>query len=144
MLEGNPIRDLLRRWRLKRRARKIEASPLFDADWYRKRYPDAGDASLDPALHYIVAGAAEGRRPHPLFDPGCYRANNPDVADEGRFSNQLIPVIIDIIQRNFGMLGAAGAEFRDDWSQTAMASGFSGRKYCGAGSISGFGEITLA
>ncbi len=28
---------------------------------------------MDPALHYVVAGATEGRWPHPLFDPDWYR-----------------------------------------------------------------------
>lgn len=66
------ISGVFRRWRLKRRASRIAASLLFDADWYRKRLPDDHGASLDPALHYISAGATDGRWPHPLFDPAWY------------------------------------------------------------------------
>lgn len=78
------ITRLVRRWRLKRRSASIATSPLFDAGWYRKRYPDVHTASVDPAVHYIAAGAAEGRQPHPLFDPDWYlkQTNHPELSDQ--------------------------------------------------------------
>jgi hypothetical protein len=53
---------------------------LFDADYYLRAYPDVAAAGINPLLHFIVAGAFEGRRPHPLFDTTFYLAKYPDVA----------------------------------------------------------------
>jgi len=61
----------------------LRASPLFDADWYLARYPDVPEAGLDPAAHYIRAGAFEGRDPGPLFSSMDYYLANPDVAAAG-------------------------------------------------------------
>jgi len=63
--------------RLRRDARLIAASPLFDAAWYRDVYPDVAG---DPALHYLRRGAAEGRRPSPGFDAEAYGRLHPEVA----------------------------------------------------------------
>lgn len=53
---------------------------LFDADYYRATYPDVAAAGVNPLLHFIVAGAFEGRDPHPLFNTGFYLCTYPDVA----------------------------------------------------------------
>ena len=37
---------------------------LFDADWYRNRYPDIEAAGVDPFGHFIAYGEAEGRDPN--------------------------------------------------------------------------------
>ncbi|MEA2464193.1 MAG: hypothetical protein QOJ98_1940, partial [Acidobacteriota bacterium] len=58
-------------------------SGLFDATWYRQRYPDVGRSNLDPLLHYLKRGAWEGRDPHPLFDSSYYLQSNPDVDAAG-------------------------------------------------------------
>jgi len=50
----------------------IRNSGLFDADFYRARYPDAADSGLDPVDHYLQIGAARGYDPSPLFDTGYY------------------------------------------------------------------------
>jgi hypothetical protein len=50
----------------------IRNSGLFDADYYRARYPDAADSGLDPVDHYLQIGAAKGYDPSPLFDTGYY------------------------------------------------------------------------
>ncbi|MGE4373109.1 MAG: hypothetical protein AB7E29_09455 [Xanthobacter sp.] len=34
---------------------------IVDPDWYRKHHPDVADSDMDPALHYLLHGAAEGR-----------------------------------------------------------------------------------
>lgn len=44
---------------------ELRASLGFDAAWYLAAYPDVAEAGLDPALHYLGAGAAEGRAPRP-------------------------------------------------------------------------------
>jgi hypothetical protein len=50
----------------------IRNSGLFDADYYRARYPDAAESGLDPVDHYLRIGAAKGYDPSPLFDTGYY------------------------------------------------------------------------
>jgi hypothetical protein len=50
----------------------IRNSGLFDADFYRARYPDAATSGLDPVDHYLRIGAAKGYDPSPLFDTGYY------------------------------------------------------------------------
>lgn len=59
----------------------VAASDLFDADWYRARYPDV--AREDAARHYVAFGAAEDRDPGPGFSTRRYRAAHRDVADSG-------------------------------------------------------------
>ena len=61
----------------------IVESGLFDASWYRERYPDVASAGIDPLVHYLTAGGFEGRVPHPDFDGAFYLASNPDVAAAG-------------------------------------------------------------
>jgi len=68
-----PLRD----WR---GARAVARSDLFDAGWYLATYPDVAAAGIDPARHYVVFGAREGRDPGPKFSTRDYLVRNPDVA----------------------------------------------------------------
>ncbi|MCL3838754.1 glycosyltransferase [Aeromicrobium duanguangcaii] len=43
---------------------------FFDADWYRREYPDIDDA--DPWEHFVAHGDAERRSPGPGFDAQFY------------------------------------------------------------------------
>lgn len=52
----------------------IQPPALFDQAWRLRESPDLASARLAPLVHYLVAGAAEGRAPHPLFDEAWYRA----------------------------------------------------------------------
>jgi GT2 family glycosyltransferase/glycosyltransferase involved in cell wall biosynthesis len=61
----------------------IAASPLFEALWYLEQNPDVAAAGMDPALHYFLHGAAEGRDPGPRFSTSGYLAGNPDVERYG-------------------------------------------------------------
>lgn len=36
----------------------------FDANWYRKTYPDVDASGMKPQEHFLLIGAALGRRPH--------------------------------------------------------------------------------
>jgi GT2 family glycosyltransferase len=56
---------------------------LFDADFYRKTYEDVRKAGAVPIVHFLRAGAREGRMPNPLFDPAFYLRKNPEVAGAG-------------------------------------------------------------
>jgi GT2 family glycosyltransferase/glycosyltransferase involved in cell wall biosynthesis len=60
-----------------------ELRTFFDAEWYRKQYPDLRSIDLDPLTHFIHYGAAEGRDPNPFFDTAWYAAQYPDVAISG-------------------------------------------------------------
>jgi GT2 family glycosyltransferase len=53
---------------------------LFDAEYYRRSYPDVAAAGVNPFLHFLITGGFEGRNPHPLFDSKFYLQRHPDVA----------------------------------------------------------------
>ena len=61
----------------------LRASTLFDPAWYLARYPDVGAGGMDPALHYLLHGAREGRDPGPDFSTVDYLLRYPDVAEAG-------------------------------------------------------------
>ncbi|MBV9079046.1 MAG: hypothetical protein JO048_16405, partial [Methylobacteriaceae bacterium] len=52
----------------------VRLSGLFDDAWYLERHPDVAAAGMDPLLHYLVAGEAEGRAASFYFDAAHYRA----------------------------------------------------------------------
>lgn len=57
----------------------LQGSALFDADWYRDRYPDVAMTGLDPLDHYLRYGAVLERPAGPFFDTGRYvRRHDPD------------------------------------------------------------------
>ena len=62
---------------------EFNLGPLFDAEWYLKQYPDVLSSGMDPLLHFIKRGAAEGRDPFPLFHCSWYLQENPDVRAAG-------------------------------------------------------------
>jgi GT2 family glycosyltransferase len=66
-------------WRLRRAARRLRASPAFDAKWYLAAYPDVAATGVDPALHYLRRGAEEGRAPLPIANPTLPRLALTDV-----------------------------------------------------------------
>jgi Methyltransferase domain len=64
----------------------IEKSGLFDAEWYKARYPDLNaskKARNNPALHYYLFGGFEARDPSDKFNSGWYLQQNPDVIEAG-------------------------------------------------------------
>lgn len=40
---------------------RVDLGPLFDREAYLRRYPDIIQAGMDPLLHYVMHGRAEGR-----------------------------------------------------------------------------------
>ena len=58
----------------------VRESGVFDEEYYRARYPDMADPSVDPLAHYLRHGWRERRAPSALFDTGYYLDNNPDIA----------------------------------------------------------------
>lgn len=61
----------------------LYTSDLFDSQWYLESYPDVAATGIDPAEHYILHGASEGRLPSASFDGDWYLQQNPDVAEMG-------------------------------------------------------------
>ncbi|NUB46525.1 glycosyltransferase [Fertoebacter nigrum] len=59
---------------------ELEASGLFDADWYAETYPDVAFAGMDPVDHFLWLGQRLGRSPGPGFDAAAYLARYHDVA----------------------------------------------------------------
>jgi len=84
--------------------REIEASRLFDREWYLEQNPDVNAAGMDPILHYIEFGATEGRDPSPSFSTYTYLLANPDVLAAG--VNPLLHFILDGAKE--GRVGADG------------------------------------
>jgi hypothetical protein len=63
--------------------RTLLSSNLFDRDWYLQQHRDVASAHLDPAVHFLIAGASERRSPGPNFDTEWYMTAYPDVAATG-------------------------------------------------------------
>lgn len=61
----------------------VATSNLFDRDWYLTQNPDVAAHGVDPALHYVRHGAAEGRDPGPQFRTRWYLDTHVDVAAAG-------------------------------------------------------------
>jgi hypothetical protein len=59
-----PFPKLTRKKTEQQQRRLIVDHAGFDADWYVTAYPDVAVSSLDPALHFIRHGLAEGRSPN--------------------------------------------------------------------------------
>ncbi|MEC7933592.1 MAG: hypothetical protein VX218_15040, partial [Pseudomonadota bacterium] len=59
-----PFPTLTRKKTEQQQRRLIVDHAGFDADWYVTAYPDVAVSSLDPALHFIRHGLAEGRSPN--------------------------------------------------------------------------------
>jgi len=61
----------------------IEATGLFDAEWYVATYPEVAGPEMDPLSHYLSTGVIEGRNPSERFDTAWYLSQYPDVATAG-------------------------------------------------------------
>lgn len=73
----------LRSHSVRRQIELVNASPLFDSDWYKERYNDVAQSGQDPTTHFVLYGVREGRSPGPDFDSAAYLEANPDVAASG-------------------------------------------------------------
>jgi hypothetical protein len=66
--------------------------PLFDPEFYLRKYPDVASVGVNPLCHYLKHGGRELRQPHPLFDPIFYLDHNPDVRRSG--ANPLVHYVL--------------------------------------------------
>lgn len=69
--------------------RLIRLGGLFDERFYLDRHTDVAAAGIDPLLHYLVAGEAEGRCPSYYFDPAVYGAADPGAVSGTLLSGYL-------------------------------------------------------
>jgi hypothetical protein len=67
--------------RMRRRRETIEASGIFDAQWYLSTYPDVAEQQLDPLTHFINHGSRELRSPSAQFNARSYYATHADLRD---------------------------------------------------------------
>ena len=68
---------------MSKEAAELDATGLFDADFYTTTYPDIPAAATEPLAHFCGFGWGEGRRPNPWFEPAWYLAANADVRKSG-------------------------------------------------------------
>lgn len=61
----------------------LRRSVYFDGEWYLRKYPDLGEAGVDPAEHYLRFGGFESRDPGPKFSSSFYLMRYPDVKSKG-------------------------------------------------------------
>ena len=61
----------------------IRNSPLFDAAWYVKRYPDVVASASEPLKHYLLFGWHDKRNPSEQFDGEKYLELHPDIKQAG-------------------------------------------------------------
>ncbi|MFC1455632.1 class I SAM-dependent methyltransferase [Microvirga arabica] len=63
--------------------RLVQASGLFDKEWYLAQNLDVAAAGADALDHFLLFGGQEGRASSPAFSSSGYLAANPDVRDAG-------------------------------------------------------------
>ena len=61
--------------------RTIEASDLFDADWYKRANPDVAHSGMGAAEHFLKIGLGLNRDPSAASNSKDYLAQNPAVAE---------------------------------------------------------------
>jgi glycosyltransferase involved in cell wall biosynthesis len=59
---------------------EISRSDLFSAAWYLASYPDVAVSRMDPARHFLMHGAGEGRDPGPFFSTQAYLRAVPNLS----------------------------------------------------------------
>lgn len=63
------------------------AEEFFNADWYRRAYPDIGE--MDPWTHFISHGESERRSPGPDFDAEFYARSYLALEEGGALGHYL-------------------------------------------------------
>jgi hypothetical protein len=108
VLSGQLGLQLRRRKRIVNDVRKVAASRLFDPAWYIATNPDVSASGMDPALHYVLTGADEGRDPGPGFSVRAYLERYPEAATDSR------PALLHFIEtgepRGWAPVAATAAE----------------------------------
>ena len=77
------LSDVRRSRHIRNRIELLTRSGLFDPDWYIQRYPDVIASHVEPMVHFVLHGSAEGRDPGPAFSSSYYLSMYPDVVEAG-------------------------------------------------------------
>ncbi|MDH2310399.1 rhamnan synthesis F family protein [Methylobacterium brachiatum] len=103
-------------------ARGLSPGPLFDGPWYLRSNADVAAAGLNPLLHYLDSGRAEGRPICPVADPEAIaRIAGSELFDaEWYRATQAPGVAPDDAARHYLQEGAArglspGPQFDGPW-----------------------------
>ncbi|QEE39062.1 hypothetical protein FV241_14260 [Methylobacterium sp. WL2] len=76
-------------------ARGLSPGPLFDGPWYLRNNPDVAAAGLNPLLHYLDSGSAEGRLTCPVADPEAFaRIAGSNLFDAEWYSATQAPGVV--------------------------------------------------
>lgn len=81
----------------------FQANPLFDAQWYARRYATGQIGYFENLRHYILIGEQAGFSPSPFLNIGVYTVTHPDLYGElaaGRLTSLLEHLITrDSVER---------------------------------------------
>jgi len=86
-----------------------QVAAVFDADWYRSRYPDIAASGLEPLQHFLDHGLAENRDPNRFFECDWYNEHYPDVAVS------LLPALLHYLQSGAEELRHPSPRFDAAW-----------------------------
>ena len=75
------VGTLIQRRAIRLRRSRLNATVLFDAQYYLACNPDVAASGQNPLEHYLLNGASEGRDPHPLFDTAYYLSQGPVISE---------------------------------------------------------------
>jgi O-antigen biosynthesis protein len=101
--------------------KRIKDSGLFDAEYYREKYPeDLRSSNLDPVEHYIILGAKLGYNPSSSFNTTEYLEKNPELVTKK--INPLIDYILNNTNNNSN--SSLSAEEEDDIQLLKKSSEF--------------------
>lgn len=89
--------------------RGLSPGPRFDGPWYLANNPDVAEAGLNPLLHYLGSGRAEGRSICPVAEPvAAALIAASDLFDAGWYCETQAPgVTLDQAARHYLQEGAA-------------------------------------
>lgn len=94
--------------RARNNAAAIEASNIFDQDYYKADLPSLR-AGARPAIDHYLRGGSARREPHPLFDSAWYVATYPDAASSG------LPPLVHYLKKGAGARFDPHPLFESDW-----------------------------
>lgn len=60
--------------RLEDKAKILVANQIVDPEWYLAQHPDVAAAGMDPAVHYVLHGAEEGRIARRILEEESHRS----------------------------------------------------------------------
>jgi O-antigen biosynthesis protein len=75
-------------------ALRPEISDFFDREYYNEKYPEVTSVGLDPFLHFMGSGYAQGQSPHPLIDVEYIRSVDIHVLPDGFSLSDLYDVLL--------------------------------------------------